>query len=795
MANTIESSKTTRPKKLPQISDYTLTEQLYQGTKTDVYRGIGTDQQPVVIKVLSQAYPSFSDLTHFRNQYAITKTLSIPGIARPINLEPWKNGYALIMEDFGGTALNLYASSQSTDTHKSSLPVIDVLGIALQITDTLHALSQEQVVHKDIKPANILIHPESKRVQLIDFSIASRLPKETQTMQAPAVLEGTLAYLAPEQTGRMNRGIDYRTDFYSLGITLYELLTGTVPFSSSDLLEVIHAHMAKVPTPPCVLDSTIPPMVSQIVLKLMAKNAEDRYQSALGLKHDLETCLHQIKENGNVSAFDLGRYDVSDRFLIPEKLYGREAEVQRLLAAFDRASQGQTEMMLVAGFSGIGKTAVVNEIHKPITRQRGYFIQGEFDQLNRNIPFSAFVEAFRHLMGQLLSESDTALAAWKRKILEAVGGEGQVIINVIPEVKCIIGEQPDVQALSGAASQSRFNSIFSKFVRVFTSLEHPLVIFLDDLQWADSASLSLLELLMQTSKEQAGYLLLLGAYRDNEVSASHPFIHTLDKISAKGATLNTITLAPLAQAEVTHLIADTFLCSAKAAAPLSTLVCQKTQGNPFFVTQFLKGLHEENCISFNQEDVCWQCDLVKVKQLATTDDVVAFMIQRLQKLPEGTQAALKLAACIGNSFDLTLLTAMCDLSQDEVVVDLWQALKEGLILPENSTYKFFQGERHLSNQDQISKNITVEYRFLHDRVQQAAYALLPEEFKPATHYRLGRYLLQARSQSEKDDTIFSIVNHLNFAQQMLTENAEREELAQLNLEAAKKALSSVAYQS
>ncbi|MEM9152368.1 MAG: AAA family ATPase, partial [Cyanobacteria bacterium P01_F01_bin.3] len=586
---------------LPQIAGYILTQQLYKGSKTEVYRGVDTDQKPVIVKVLSQEYPSFSDLTHFRNQYAITKNLSVPGIPTSIALEPWRNGYALITEDFGGTALNLYSSKQFANSgDRAALPVIEVLGIALQIADILHELSQQQIVHKDIKPANIIIQPESKRVQLIDFSIASLLPKETQTMQAPAVLEGTLAYLAPEQTGRMNRGIDYRTDFYSLGITLYELLTGTVPFVSSDPLEVIHAHMAKVATPPCALEPTISPMVSKIVLKLIAKNAEDRYQSALGLKYDLEKCLHSLKEDGKVTAFELGQYDVSDRFLIPEKLYGREAEVQSLLAAFERASQGQTEMVLVAGFSGIGKTAVVNEVHKPITRQRGYFIQGKFDQLNRNIPFLAFVEAFRHLMGQLLSESDAELADWKHKILEAVGDEGQVIVNVIPEVKCIIGEQPEVQALSGAASQSRFNSLFSKFVRVFTTPEHPLVIFLDDLQWADAASLSLLELLMNGSKEQADYLLLLGAYRDNEVSASHPFIHTLDKISATGATLNTITLAPLAQAEVTDLIADTLLCSANAAAPLSKLVCQKTQGNPFFVTQFLKGLHEENCISFNQ---------------------------------------------------------------------------------------------------------------------------------------------------------------------------------------------------
>ena len=369
-------------------------------------------------------------------------------------------------------------------------------------------------MHKDIKPANILIHPETKQVKLIDFSIASLLPKETQEIQSPNILEGTLAYLAPEQTGRMNRGIDYRADFYALGVTLYQLLTGQLPFPSNDPLELMHCHIAKLPLPANQVNPDLPEQVAAIVAKLMAKNAEDRYQSALGIKHDLTHCLTQWQETDTITAFALGSRDLSDRFLIPEKLYGRETEVQTLLDAFDRVAAGASELMLVAGLSGIGKTAVVNEVHKPITRQQGYFIKGKFDQFNRNIPFSAFVQALQDLMGQLLSESDEQLAQWKAQILAVVGENGQALIEVIPELEQIIGKQPPVPELSGSAAQNRFNLLFQKFIELFTTAEHPLVIFLDDLQWSDSASLQLLKLLMNDN----GYLLVLGAYRDNEVS-------------------------------------------------------------------------------------------------------------------------------------------------------------------------------------------------------------------------------------------------------------------------------------
>ncbi|WP_445633079.1 histidine kinase [Nostoc sp. DSM 114161] len=791
---------------LPHLPGYTIVEQLYSGSQTIVYRGVEeSSQRPVVIKLLQQDYPTFNELLQFRNQYTITKNLNIPGITHPYSLEPYGNSYALVMEDFGGISLRSY-------TQKYSLSLQEILEIARQIADILHDVCQHRVIHKDIKPANILIHPESQQVKLIDFSIASLLPRETQEIQNPNVLEGTLAYLSPEQTGRMNRAIDYRSDFYALGVTLYELLTGKLPFESNDPMELVHCHLAKLPLPPHIVNPEIPAILSEIVLKLMAKNAEDRYQSALGLKHDLECCLNQWKATGRIETFALGQRDVCDRFIIPEKLYGRETEVATLLKAFERVANGSSEIMLVAGFSGIGKTAAINEVHKPIVRQRGYFIKGKYDQLQRNIPFSALMQAFRDLMGQLLSESNVQLAQWKAKILAAVGENGQAIVDVIPELELIIGQQPPVPELSGSAVQNRFNLLFQKFIQVFTTPEHPLVMFLDDLQWADSASLNLLQLLI--GEASSGYLLILGAYRDNEVFPTHPLILTLEQIQQTQATVNTIALQPLAEITVNQLVADTLSCPHELAQPLTQLVYQKTKGNPFFTTQFLKALHEEDCIQFQPELGYWQCDLASVRQLALTDGVVEFMALQLQKLPVQTQEVLKLAACIGSQFDLKTLAMVSEQSIIDMATNLWTALQEGLILPISETYKFFQS----NNSDNIDRGgeIAVPYKFLHDRVQQAAYGLIPEEQKQSTHFKIGQQLWANTPEAEREGKLFEIVNQLNYGLKLTSQksslgllNAEngdeipklqeldlgqRKELAQLNLQAGQKAKAATAYE-
>ncbi|MEH2078245.1 MAG: AAA family ATPase [Nostoc sp.] len=772
------------------IPGYKVSEELYNGSRTLVYRGYReTDSLPVVIKLLKNPYPSFHELLSFRNQYTIAKNLNSPLIVQTYSLEPYQNGYALVMEDFGGISLKNYFTSPEMPYIAS---IEEFLQIAIALCNTLDLLYHQRIIHKDIKPSNILINPETKQVKLIDFSIASLLPRETQTLVNPNVLEGTLAYISPEQTGRMNRGIDYRTDFYSFGVTFYELLTGELPFASNDPMELVHSHIAKIAPLVHEINSEISSVLSKIVSKLMAKNAEDRYQNALGLKFDLENCLHQLQVSGKIEGFEIATRDVCDRFIIPDKLYGRETEAENLLQAFERVSSGATEMMLVAGFSGIGKTAVVNEVHKPIVRQRGYFIKGKYDQFKRNIPLSAFVQAFRDLMSQLLSETDIHLLQWKEKILSALGENGQVLIDVIPELEQIIGKQPPAAELSGSAAQNRFNLLFGKFIAVFTTQEHPLVMFLDDLQWADSASLNLIQLLM--SQSEIGYLFIIGAYRDNEVSKAHPLMLMLEEIEKASAIVNTLTLNPLSQTHINDLIADTLSCSPITALPLTELVYQKTKGNPFFATQFLKALHEEGYITFDFNGGHWQCDIAIVKTLALTDDVVQFMAMQLQKLPTRTQNVLKLAACIGAQFDLETLAIVSEGSQSELGVDLWKALQEGLILPISEVYKFYQPSK-LSSEVPEHNSFNCAYRFLHDRVQQAAYSLIPESHKKATHLKIGQLLQQNLSHKATEENLFDIVGHFNLGIELITQPEEREALAQLNLAAGQKSRNSTAYSS
>jgi predicted ATPase/signal transduction histidine kinase len=777
-------------KTIVNLPGYRITGEIYAGARTLIYRGIReADQYPVTIELLRNPFPSINELLRFRHKYDMGKDFDLPNIIKTIALEPYQNSYALILEDCGSISLQSYLDRVgSLGSQSQSLATF--LQIAIQLAEALDGLSAHRIIHKDIKPANIIINPETQHSKLIDFSISSRLPKEIQEIKNVNRLEGTLAYLSPEQTGRMNRGIDYRSDYYALGVTFYKLLSGQLPFVSDDPMELVHCHLAKQPIPVHHLTPTIPLVISQIVSKLMAKNAEDRYQNALGLKYDLELCLTQWQETGTIELFSLGAQDLSDRFLIPEQLYGREPEIKILLNAFDRVSQGTTELMLVAGCSGIGKTVVIQEIHKPIVRQRGYFIKGKYDQFQRNIPFSAFVQAFRDLMGQLLAESDAQLQTWKADILAAVGEQGQVLIDVIPELERIIGYQPPAPVLSSSAAQQRFNLLMQKFISLFTTAAHPLVLFLDDLQWADLASLDLLQLLLQ----DAGYLLVLGAYRDNEVSPVHPAIVAIDQIAQAGITISTITLTTLKQADLNLLVADTLNCDLLVAQPLAELVELKTQGNPFFATQFLKSLHEDGLISFDRSRQTqvggWVCDLAQVRSLAITDDVVEFMALQLQKLPAETQTVIALAACIGAQFDLQTLAIVGEKSPAATADALWSCLQENLLIPTTEIYKFFTRSAIDTGSD-VSANPV--YRFLHDRVQQAAYSLIPVDRQQTTHLKIGQLLYQKATEIVRTERLFDIVGHLNVAQALITKPSDRVALAQLNLTAGIKARKSTAY--
>ncbi|MEG4493619.1 AAA family ATPase [Microcoleus sp. D3_18_C4] len=776
------------------LTNYKITAQIHESFNSLVYRGIQLEgETPVMLKVLKADYPTPAQLTRYKQEYEINRSLNIDGVAKVYSLENYQNTLVMSLEDFGGSSLSILITE-----HKFSL--LQFLEMAVNITAILGEIHATNIIHKDINPSNIVLNPETGQVKIIDFGLSTVLTRESTTLKNPNVLEGTLAYMSPEQTGRMNRSLDYRTDFYSLGATFYELLTHQLPFESTDALELVHYHIAKQPTPPHQINPEIPKVVSDLVMKLLAKTAEQRYQSAWGIKADLEECLTQLQSFGSISEFPLGRQDILDKFQISQKLYGREQEVETLLAAFERvagenievASSGKraVEMMLVAGYSGIGKSSLVQEIYKPITKQKGYFISGKFEQYQRNIPYWAAIKAFQELVRQLLTETESQLEQWKEKINAALGENGGIIVEVIPEVEMIAGKQPEVVSLPPAEAQNRFNFVFQKFIRVFAQKEHPLVMFIDDLQWADGASLKLMQLLMTAAESE--YLFFLGAYRDNEVSPSHPLMITIDEIRKNGTTVNSIRISALKEVHINQLIVDTLKCERERSLPLTKLVIAKTQGNPFFVNEFLKSMYAEKLLTFNIQQVSWQWNLEQIKERGFTDNVVELMAGKITKLPEATQEVLKVAACIGNQFDLKILANSIENSLTEVALSLRNATVEGLIVPLSDTYKSVELE--VTPLD-LKAELIVEYKFIHDRVQQAAYSLIPDRQKSLVHQQVGRSLLQNTPFSQREEKIFDIVNQLNFDPQLIDNQSEKNELAELNAIAGQKALASAAYES
>jgi PAS domain S-box-containing protein len=770
------------------IPGYTLVAKINESIHTTVYRGYDNQtQKSVIIKTLRNEYPGLTELAKFQQQYELVKNLDIPGIIKVLDLINYQNSLALIIEDIGGESLNHILKNQP-------IPLEEFLRLALQITETLGQIHQNNIIHKDIKPKNIIINSEGL-VKITDFSIASRLSRENPIIRNPNFLQGTLAYMSPEQTGRMNRAIDYRTDFYSLGITFYEMLTGEVPFQSNDPMELVHCHIAKQPIPLQDL-IPVPQVVSDIVTKLLAKNAEDRYQSAFGIKADLKACFTQLQTTGKVESFSLARQDISDKFQIPQKLYGRDAAVNSLIAAVERVSLGSTEMVLVSGFSGIGKSALVNEIQKPAVRKNSYFIWGKFEHLKRNIPYNSLIQAFRELVQQLLTESEKQIATKKAQLLEALGTNAQIIVNVIPEIELIIGKQQPVPELGVAESQNRFNLVFQKFINVFTTKEHPFILFLDDLQWADSASLKLIELLMTDSERH--YLLMIGTYRKNEVSAAHPLTLILEEIKKTNCIFNNIVLDPLTIEDINCLIADTLKCDQEKAIPLAELVLDKTKGNPFFLTQFLQSLYDEELLYFDfaalkDEGVPgeWKWDLAQIQDRQITDNVVELMVGKIQKFSLETQTVLKFAACIGSSFDVQSLAATFQKTEGETVNALWEAIQEGLIIPLKDSYDLIC----IGNQNLDFNDFTIIYKFLHDRIQQAAYSLIPESNKQKIHLQIGQRLLGKINIDNLEDNVFDIVNHINFGISLIIDRDEKYKIANLNFIAGNKAKASSAYES
>ncbi|MEH2216962.1 MAG: AAA family ATPase [Nostoc sp.] len=767
-------------------SRYKIIEKISDGLDTVVYRALEfANKRMVILKILKHEYYNLEYVTEFKHEYDISKSLNLPGVIKVYGLENYQNSIALVLEDIGGQNLKQFIDS-------SRLNIIDCLKLAVQLIDIIIDLHDRHIIHKDIKPQNIIINPKSKQVKITDFSIASRLSKENVMLSNPNLLKGTLAYMSPEQTGRMNRSIDYRTDFYSLGITFYEMLTSQLPFNCHDPLEIVHSHIAKQPLPPHHINSEIPEAVSNIVMKLLLKTPEERYQSGLGLKADIEFCLKQLLNNRKNENFIPGKLDKFSQFTIPQKLYGREEEVTSLLSAFERVSIGRSEMILVSGYAGIGKSCLVNEIHKPILQKRGYFISGKFDQFKRNIPYAALIESFQELTQQLLTESYEKIVIWKQQLSAAFGENGQVIIDVIPDIEKIVGQQSPVAQLGTTESQNRFNRVFQNFIQVFAQKEHPLVVFFDDLQWADIASLKLIEMLMGDDSQ---YFLMIGAYRDNEVISTHYFNQSLNEIQKSGAIISNIILQPLNISNVSNLIFDTLHSTTDKTKILAEFIFNKTQGNPFFLTQLLQTIYQEKLLNFDFNSGVWEWEINQIKTISFTDyDPLELIARNIKKLPHQTQKILKLAACIGNRFNINILAIVNEKSQLETASELWEALQASLILPLSDNYKaplLFDENTSIPLKFQELK---VSYKFLHDRVQQAAYSLIPESQRKQTHLKIGQLLLESLQTKEIEENIFDIVNHLNLGTEFIHEQSQKDRVAKLNLITSQKAKASSAYE-
>ena len=737
-----------------------------KGADFTLYRGQQHgNRSPVLVVAPTAEHPSPESLRRLEHEYSLASEIDPEWAAKPLALTRHEGRTILVLKDPGGEPLDRILERR----HGQPFDLKRAQRIAIGLTTALGQVHRRGLIHKDIKPESVLVD-DTDRVWLTGFGIASRLPRERQVPAPPETISGTLAYMAPEQTGFMNRSVDSRSDFYSLGVTLYRMLTGALPFAAADPLEWVHCHIARRPTVPRDR-AAVPEPLSTIVMKLLAKNAEDRYQTALGIEADLQKCLGEWESRECIEPFQLGTHDVPDRLLIPEKLYGRAGEVKTLLAAFDRiVKSGAPELVLVSGYSGIGKSSVVNELHKVLVPPRGLFASGKFDQYKRDIPYSTMVQAFQSLVRPLLGKSDAELAIWRDALLEALVPNARLMTDLIPELKLIIGDPPPVPELEPQQAQSRFQLVFRRFMGVFARQEHPLALFLDDLQWLDAATLDLLEDLLTQSDLQ--HLMLIGAYRDNEVDATHPLRHKLDAIRQAGALVQEIHLAPLACDDFKQLIADALRCDPTHVAPLSQLVEEKTAGNPFFVVQFLYTLAEEGLLRLDHDAVCWSWDLDRIHAKGYTDNVVDLLVGKVTGLPVKTQQALQQLACLGNVATIARLSTILEVPEAQVHADLWLAVRQELV-------------EHLED----------SYRFMHDRVQEAAYLLIPEAMRAEAHLRIGRLLAAQTPTEKREEAVFDIVGHLNRGAALITQREERDQLAELNLIAGKRAKASSAYAS
>ncbi len=731
-----------------------------------------------VVQALRSTEPTPLALERLRHDFSVARELAGEHVLAPVAL--LERGRAIVYEPFGGVSLRALLHQGPPD-----LPAL--LRLTLRLVEALAAIHARDFIHRDLEPGKVLVSPGTWAVKLVGFGAASSQPRGAPSAEAAERMGAHLAYTAPEQTGRTNRAPDYRSDFYSLGVMLYELLTGRLPFESTDPLQLVHAHIARRPTPPHELAPAVPEPLSGIVCKLLSKPAEERYQSHHGLRADLQECLTALERDGHIPPFALGSRDVSPRFELPARLYGREGEVAPLLAAFERVAGGQSAVVGVSGPPGVGKSALVREFHQQVVARGSYFISGKFDQLRRGVPYSGLLDALRHLVRQVLSEREASIRFWQEQLQAALGDNGRVLTDVVPEVKAILGEPPPAQELPANEAQNRFQRVLGSFLATFSRPGRPLVFFVDDLQWADAASLDFLRELATGNAAAAVHLLLVVAFRDSEDSAEHALPGVLDALKAEGVHLTHLALAPLDEATIARLVADTLHVPPASCAALTRLVHEKTAGNPFFVTEFLKALHQEGAVRFEVNAGCWRWDLAAIRAVSAMDNVVDLICRRIGSLPEPVQDVLKQAACIDNTFDLQTLAVACDRPAETLQPPLLEAVQAGLLLPASD------GPRLPGEDPRPGGAAVLGYRFLHDRVQQAAYSLIPVDARASTHLRIGRLLLGKASGEHLGERLFDVVNHLNRGRALIGAPPEQRVLARLNLLAGSQAKASVAF--
>ena len=758
-----------------QLAGFTVNDVIYAMGETVVATATSAAGERVVLKYLDSNRPAPEMSARWRHEYAVLSSIDSTHVIKVLALHEIERSLVLVLEDFAATNL-------AQLIERGQLDLSDQLTLAVRLAQALGVVHEHRLIHGDVAPKNVLVDPASLTLKLCDFGLSTRLDIQPRRADG-AFMAGTLEYMSPEQTGRTNLDIDYRSDFYSLGATLYELLSGRAPFLSGDPMSLLHAQLASMPTPLHEIDTAIPEPLSMIVHKLLAKHPDDRYQSSFGLVRDLEACAESWRLYRRVERFALATADIPERFCIAQKLYGRQEECNAILSALKRVvSTGTVEVMLISGYSGVGKTALVSELHRPLLARRGYLLRGKCDQYNRNQPYVALIQAFGQALQALATEGAERRHYWKARLGEALGANAAAVAEVIPELMLLIGTPPPLTPLPPAEAEQRFHIAFAQFVTALAARSHPLLVFLDDLQWADVSTLRLVEYLARSRSELS--VLIVGAYRDNEVAPGDPLQLSIQAIERSQARVEHLRLGPMPDSDVAQLIVDTLHSTAERVAPLAELCLQKTRGNPFFLGQFLRSLHDQGDIRYRRDLGAWDWDLERIRSRGMTDNVVTLLLAKMTQLPEQTRSLLALAAHLGNRFDQRALMAVGERDAEATAVVLWPALQAGLLVPMNEEYKFAQSPERLKG---------ARYRFLHDRVQQAAHELVSEDERAALRLRCGRLLLAASSETELEERLFIVLESLNSAIGLITDPAERERLLALNLRGGIRAKSAAAY--